>query len=133
MARPQVDSLCFSLQFSNLFLKQSLPLSLELTNWLDWMGGTVMGSLFLPPSTGCVEPYAAVCVGAKNQTQVHMLAQQALYPLSLLSSPNYEQNLIKIIIDPQIPCVATPDLPSVELKGCAPPCPANFYNNELTV
>lgn len=90
MARLQVDALCFSLQFSNLFLKQSLPLSLELTNWLDWMGGTVMGSLFLPLSTGCVGPHAAVCVGVRDQTQVHMLAQQALYPLSLLSSPNYE-------------------------------------------
>lgn len=33
------------LQFSNLFLKQSFPLSLELTNWLDWMGSTVLDGI----------------------------------------------------------------------------------------
>lgn len=45
MTRLQVDTLYFSLRFSNLFLKQSFPLSLELTNWLDWMGGTVLDGI----------------------------------------------------------------------------------------
>lgn len=89
MVRLQVDTLCFSSTVFQLIFEAESLIELgahQLVRLIEWVAQS-WDPYFC---TGCVGPHAAVCVGARDQTQVHMLAKQALYPLSLLSGPNYE-------------------------------------------